>query len=124
MYKHYKGSVGNNLKNIQITTKYRYEMMKQDKLKVYCKVAIEEACKRHKIEIEIIKVLNEHAHMIVDCPRTMSDAKLMQIIKAFPLISCLGYVLILERDILKDISGMEDIFVFHAEVILRKLIHI
>ena len=81
MYKHYKGSVGNNLKSIQITTKYRYEMLRQEKLKVYYKVALEEPCKRHKIEIEIIKVLNEHARMIVDCPRTMSDAKLMQIIK-------------------------------------------
>jgi len=81
MYKHYSTSVGSNLKCIQITTKYRYAMMQQDKLKVFCKVAIEEACKRHKIEVVITKVLVEHSHMIVDCPRTMSDAQLMQIIK-------------------------------------------
>ena len=80
-YKHYENSVGNNLQSIQITTKYRYEMMRKDILKVECKVAIEEACKRHKIEIKILKVMNEHAHLIVDCPRTMSVAKLMQIIK-------------------------------------------
>ena len=55
--------------------------MKQEKLKLFCKVAIEDACKRHKIEIKILKILNEHAHLIVDCPRTISDAKLMQIIK-------------------------------------------
>ena len=81
MYKHYSTSVGNNLKTIQITTKYRYKMMGKDEIKTYCKVAIEEACKKHKIEIVIIKVLEEHSHLIVDCPRTMSDAKLMQIIK-------------------------------------------
>ena len=81
MYKHYSTSVGNNLKTIQITTKYRYKMMRKDKLKVFCKVAIEEACKKHKIEIVIIKVLDEHVHLIVDCPRTFSDAQLMQIIK-------------------------------------------
>ena len=81
MYKHYSHSVGNNLKTIQITTKYRYKMMRQKKLKVFCKVAIEESCKRHKIEVVILKVLDEHSHLIVDCPRTMSDAKLMQIIK-------------------------------------------
>ena len=81
MYKHHSHSVGNNMKKIQITTKYRYKMMRQDKLKVYCRVSIEEACKRHKIEIIILKVLPEHAHMMVDCPRTMSDAQLMQIIK-------------------------------------------
>ena len=80
-YKSYGSSVGNNLKSIQITTKYRYQMLKQDKFKTFCRIAIEEACKRWKIEIVILKVLNEHAHMIVDCPRTLSDAKLMQIIK-------------------------------------------
>lgn len=80
-YKHYKNSVGNNLQSIQITTKYRYHMMRKDKLKIFCKVSIEEACKRHKIEISILKVLDEHVHLIVDCPRTMSVAKLLQIIK-------------------------------------------
>ncbi len=80
-YRSYGNSVGNNLKSIQITTKYRYKMLKQDKLKTFCKVAIEEACKRWKIEIVILKVLPEHTHLIVDCPRTISDAKLMQIIK-------------------------------------------
>ena len=80
-YKHYSTSVGNNLKTIQITTKYRYAMMQKEKLKVFCKVALEEVCKKHKIEIIIIKVLDEHVHLIVDCPRTFSDAQLMQIVK-------------------------------------------
>lgn len=80
-YQHYANSVGNNLQSIQITTKYRYQMMKQEKLKVFCRVAIEEACKKHKIEIKILKVLKEHSHMIVNCPRTMSQSMLMQIIK-------------------------------------------
>ena len=80
-YKSYGSSVGNNLKSIQITTKYWYQMMRQDKSKIFCKVSIEEACKRHKIEIIILKVLNEHAHLIVDCPRTISQSYLMQIIK-------------------------------------------
>ena len=80
-YKHYENSVGNNLKSIQITTKYRYAMMRKDKLKVFCRVAIEEACKKHNIKIVILKVVVNHVHMIVDCPRTISDAQLMQIIK-------------------------------------------
>lgn len=80
-YQHYENSVGNNLQSIQITTKYRYEMMRKEVLKVECKVAIEEACKKHKINVKILKIMNEHVHMIVDCPRTMSVAKLMQIIK-------------------------------------------
>ena len=80
-YNHYSTSVGSNLKTIQITTKYRYGMMKQEKLKVYCEVAINEACKKHKIKPVIIKVLDEHVHLIVDCPRILSDAQLLQIVK-------------------------------------------
>ncbi len=83
IYKHYQTSVGNNLKHIQITTKYRYKMMRTEKIKVFCKVAIEEACKKHKIEIVILKVLDEHVHMIVDCPRTFADCKLVQILTGF-----------------------------------------
>ena len=81
MYNHYISSVGNNLKHIQITTKYRYRMMRKESQKIYCRVAIEEACKKHKIEIVILKVMSEHVHMIVDCPRSFSDSKLLQIIK-------------------------------------------
>jgi putative transposase len=81
MYKHYKHSVGHNFKHVQITPKYRYSMMRKEKLKVFCKVSIEEACKNHRIDIVILKVMPDHVHMIVDCPRTMCDSKLVQIIK-------------------------------------------
>jgi putative transposase len=81
MYKQYKHSVGNNFKHVQITPKYRYKMMRHEKLKVFCRVAIEEACKKHGIEITILKVMSDHVHMIVDCPRMMCDSKLIQIIK-------------------------------------------
>ena len=80
-YNHSWSSVGANKKHIQLTPKYRYKMMRKDKIKTYCKVAIEEACKRHKIAVEILKVMPEHAHMIVDVPRTMSDSQALQIIK-------------------------------------------
>ena len=81
MYQSYETSVGNNMKHIQITTKYRYKMMQKEKIKVFCRVAIEEACKKHNIKIIIINVQPDHVHSIVDCPRTMSDAQLLQMIK-------------------------------------------
>ena len=56
-YKSYGNSVGNNLKSIQITTKYRYQMLRQGRLKTFCKVSIEEACKRHRIEIVMSETL-------------------------------------------------------------------
>jgi putative transposase len=80
-YKHHETSVGSNLMTIQITTKYRYCMMRTEKIETFCRVSIEEACRRHKIDVIILEVLKEHAHLIVDCPRTMSVAMLMQIIK-------------------------------------------
>ena len=82
-YCSYSTSVGNNLKHVQITTKYRYKVLNQEKLKTFCKVAIEEVCKKHKIKIVIIRVLEEHVHMIVDCPRIISDSELVQLIKGF-----------------------------------------
>ena len=81
--KHYGGSVGGNTKHIQLTTKYRYQMLKQEKLRIFCKVAIEEACKRYKIELVILEVMPQHTHMIADVPRVMSDAKALQLIKGF-----------------------------------------
>jgi putative transposase len=80
-YKHSRSSVGSNMKHIQITPKYRYKMMRQEKLKVFCRVAIEEACKKHNVMMEIINVQEDHVHMIVDVPRTMTDIKAIQIIK-------------------------------------------
>ena len=80
-YKRSESSVGANKKHIQLTPKYRYKMMRKEKLKIFCKVSIEEACKQHKIEIEIIKVMDKHVHFIADVPKTMSDAKAMQLIK-------------------------------------------
>ena len=80
-YKHYENSVGNNLQTIQITTKYRYAMMQKELIETYCKVAIQEACRKHKIEIIILEVLKEHVHLIANCPRTLSQAEMMQIIK-------------------------------------------
>jgi len=81
MYESYGSSVGNNFKHVQITTKYRYHMMQKDKILTCCRIAIEEACRRHNIEIIILKVMDNHAHMIVNCPRNISDCYLVQIIK-------------------------------------------
>ncbi len=80
-YRSYGSSMGNNFKHVQLTTKYRYFMMRKDAIRTYCRVAIEEACKMHKIEIVILKVVDNHVHMIVDCPRTMQDSFLIQILK-------------------------------------------
>src|SRR3989338_7824646 len=80
-YKHSWSSVGANKKHIQLTPKYRYHMMRKQKLKDFCEIAITEACKRYQIKIEIIRVIEEHVHLIANVPRTMSDSYALQIIK-------------------------------------------
>jgi putative transposase len=82
-YSHSWSSVGQNKKHVQLTPKYRFKMMRKEMLKVFCKVALEEACKRYSISLEIIEVMDNHVHMIVDLPRTMSDAEGMRLIKGF-----------------------------------------
>ncbi|MEK6934171.1 MAG: IS200/IS605 family transposase, partial [Nanoarchaeota archaeon] len=62
-------------------TACRYNMMQKERKETFCRISIQEACKRHKIDIIILEVLKEYVHIIVDCPRTMSVAMLMQIIK-------------------------------------------
>ncbi len=88
-------------------------MLRQEKLRVFCKVAIEEVCKRW-IELIILKVLPEH-HLIVDCPRTMSDAKVMQLFRGFSSYCFFTYALILGRDTLKEGYGAKDIIVKELE---------
>ena len=50
---------------------------------IYCKIAIEEACKRNEIEVLALKVMPEHIHMVVSLPRGMTDIKALQLLKGF-----------------------------------------
>lgn len=80
-YQSYSHSVGNNLKHIVICTKYRWKIFKTLQLKREVEKAIKKVCSNHSIDLKLINVQSDHVHMIVDCPRTLSDAKLLQLIK-------------------------------------------
>ena len=56
--------------------------------------------------------------MIADVPRTMSDAKAMQIIKRLLLYILFCICPICERDIPTDISGQKDIFATVLEKVI------
>ena len=66
MYNPYWTSVGNKFKHVQIMTKYRYQIMQKNKIETFCKVAIEEACKKHRTEIIILNVQSDHVNMTID----------------------------------------------------------
>lgn len=80
-YRHYNTNVGGNYKHIVFSTKYRWEILKPEIIKKTCKEIIEQVCKKHGIKIENLNVQDDHVHIMVDCPRTMSDAKLIQLLK-------------------------------------------
>ena len=120
MYNNYGSSIRNNFKHVQITTKYQYAMMRKKKLKVFCKVAIEESCKKHKIKIIILKVVVNHVHMIIDCPRTMSDARLLQMIKGLSSYLLFRICPDLRKRYLKGHFWNGDIFVVQLGQNLRE----
>ena len=84
----------------------------------FCRVAIEEACKKHGIKIEIINVQSDHVHLIVDCPRTMCDSKMIQIVKGLSSYLLFQMCECLRKRYSPGIFGMQDIFVVQSGRIL------
>ena len=80
-YKSYNHSYGHNYKHLQLNTKYRKAVFSTSGMKKACEKAIRQVCNKHKIEIKVINIQSEHLHMIIDAPRTLSDSKLLQLIK-------------------------------------------
>jgi putative transposase len=76
-------AVGWSTYHLQWCTKYRYKIFRNDKLKNFCLVAILEAAKRHKIEIEEIDIQADHVHMIAKIPLSMSVSKALNLLKGF-----------------------------------------
>ncbi len=83
MYKKYNHTVGYNIWKIEWCTKYRYKIFTKFFMMMYCKVAVEEACKRYEMEILALKVMPQHIHMVVSLPRGMTDIKALQLLKGF-----------------------------------------
>jgi len=46
-----------------------------------CKRTFYEVAEKYNFTIHALEIQPDHVHLIVDCPRTLSDAQLMQIVK-------------------------------------------
>ncbi len=79
----YAHSVGWSTYHLEWCTKYRYKIFKKDYNKNLCLISINEAAKRHKIEILETEVDTDNVHMIVSLPRTMSPSNALNLIKGF-----------------------------------------
>jgi putative transposase len=73
--------VGINVHHLEWCTKYRYNMLKQDKYKKACEDAIRKQAARHKIVVRELFVMPEHVHTSCELPPSMSQSKALQLLK-------------------------------------------
>jgi putative transposase len=73
--------VGINVHHLEWCTKYRYNMLRQDKYKNDCENAIRQQADRHGITIREIFVMPEHIHLSCELPPSMSQSKALQLLK-------------------------------------------
>ncbi len=78
---HYSHKVGVNVHHLEWCTKYRYQMLRQDKYKKVCEDAVRKQAERHSIKIRELFVMPEHVHISCELPPSMSQSKALQLLK-------------------------------------------
>ena len=79
--KHYAHKVGVNVHHLEWCTKYRYKMFKQEEYKNLAEEILRETGQRHNIVFRELFVMPEHIHASVEAPMSMSQSKVLQLIK-------------------------------------------
>jgi putative transposase len=77
----YQHGVYQNIFHLTWQTKYRYEMMRQEKYRGMVKSVIEDVGKRHGIVFVELGVMEDHVHAVVDCHPSMSQSKALGLLK-------------------------------------------
>lgn len=72
---------GQNTYHLIWCTKYRYKTLRSENVKSFCDLFIRETAKRHGIEIRELVVDDDHVHIVVDVPPSLSVAKTLQLLK-------------------------------------------
>ena len=78
---HYSHKVGLNVHHLQWCTKYRYQMLRQDKYKSLCEESIRQVAQKHCIKIRELGVMPDHVHTSCELPPSMSQSKALQLLK-------------------------------------------
>ena len=79
--KHYAHKVGVNVHHLVWCTKYRYKMFKQEEYKNLAEEILLETGQRHNIVFRELFVMPEHVHASVETPMSMSQSKVLQLLK-------------------------------------------
>ena len=75
--------VSQNTYHLIWTTKYRYPTFKSEGMRTVCLNALREAARQYSIEIFECEVMEDHIHLFVRLPRTMSVSKAFQLLKGY-----------------------------------------
>ena len=82
-YTHTQHAVGGSTWHFEWCTKYRYKLFRKEYLKNLCLIALNEAAKRHGIEILEMDVQPNHLHMLAHIPLRLNPLKALQYLKGF-----------------------------------------
>ncbi len=69
--------------HLQSYNKFRYQILRNMKLKNLCFIAIQEGARRHNIEIQELDIESDHIHLIAKLPLTMSASKALNLLKGY-----------------------------------------
>ena len=75
--------VSQNTYHLIWTTKYRYPTFKSEGMKQICLNALGVAASKYSIEIFEAEVMEDHVHLFVRLPRTISVSKAFQLLKGY-----------------------------------------
>ncbi len=73
--------VGINVHHFEWCTKYRYQMLRNDKYKKACEDAVRQQADRHGIKIRELFAMPEHVHVSCELPHDMSQSRALQLLK-------------------------------------------
>jgi putative transposase len=79
--KNYSHKVGVNFWHIEFATKYRYKMFSKFKQSHLVEACIRKVAHKHGIRIHILKIMPDHAHLLLSLPHNITDSKALQLLK-------------------------------------------
>ena len=77
----YQHSVAQCIYHLQWTTKYRYNMFRNEKLAVLCDSILREVAKRHGMKMVELTVASDHVHAVVKAKPSMSSSECLRLLK-------------------------------------------
>ena len=80
--KHTKHAVGQNAYHLVWKPKYSLDLFKSTHYRKVCEGALRQVAINYDYKIYEMQVMPDHVHLFVECPKTISVSKTLQLFKA------------------------------------------